>query len=379
MSEMTNCAAPAVPHLLVDGRPLDGSRNGITRFVEQLIAAWPQSPGFRTTIVSNRPIISNFTLPACIDCLYDTHLLSRLPGTLWLTARIPILVRRLGATHFLGTQHVLPLWRTNQLAQGVIVHDLVYEIWPNTMVKSNRLLTGYFAPRSIKRADHIFCVSQTTLADLRIYYGTTADRALVCYPGRTSMATKNPIRSITPDRAHQSASSIRLLVVGSIEPRKNIARFLEAFLLALELAPSLTLDLVSGDAWGNVLGDVTWTRLRQHNQIRIHQRIPDEKLFDLYKTADYLVLPSFYEGFGLPILEAVGNCAVIANDIPVFREISGLVDGIHLMDLQAPPADIAVQLSALTKFDTPSVADDYGKFCWDKTIDCILSGLNLAH
>lgn len=368
-------AASGAPHLLVDARPLDGGRNGITRFVEQLVAAWPQSPGFRTTLISNRPLRSNAALPESITCLHDEHPLSRLPGTLWMTLRVPALARALGATHFLGTQHVLPLWRTGGLTQGVIVHDLVFELFPETMAPSNRALTGYFAPRSIRRADQIFCVSETTRNDVQRHFGAAADGALVCYPGRTSMhAGTNP--TPPPSTSHGNGA-LRLLVVGSMEPRKNIGRLLEAFLIAAELAPGLTLDLVSGDAWGHVLGEDTWARLRQHPRMRIHQRISDETLLALYRQADYLVLPSLYEGFGLPILEAVGHCAVVANDIPIFREIAGLVDGMRLMDLEADVPIIAAQLAALTETGAPAPADDRGAFSWASSAARMLAALNL--
>lgn len=372
---MARPADPAMPHLLVDARPLTGARNGITRFVEQLVAAWPSSPGFRTTLISNRPMRSNARLPKSVECLQDEHPLARLPGTLWMTLRVPALARRLGATHFLGTQHVLPLWRTGGLQQGVIVHDLVFELFPETMTRSNRALTGYFAPRSIRRADRIFCVSDTTRTDLRRYFGAAADGALVCYPGRTAMPSSGGVAPPLPARAHPGA--LRLLVVGSMEPRKNVGRLLEAFLLAAELAPGLTLDLVSGDAWGHILGEDTWRRLRQHPRLRIHQRISDEALLALYGQADYLVFPSLYEGFGLPILEAVGHCAVVANDIPVFREIAGLVDGIRLMDLEADARSIAARLAALTEAGAPAPADDRGAFSWESSAARMLVALNL--
>jgi glycosyltransferase involved in cell wall biosynthesis len=369
---MVRPADPAAPHLLVDARPLTGARNGITRFVEQLITAWPKSPGFRTTLISNRPILSNAHVPESVDCLQDNHPLARLPGTIWMTLRVPTLARRLGATHFLGTQHVLPLWRTAGLHQGVIVHDLVFELFPETMARSNRALTGYFAPRSIRRADHIFCVSNTTRTDLQRHFGPAG--ALVCYPGRTSMPWGS-----TSQRSQGKAGAwtIGLLVVGSIEPRKNLARLLKAFLLAADLEPGLTLDLVSGDGWGNVLGEATWERLLLHPRIRIHRQISDEALMALYRQADYLVLPSLYEGFGLPILEAVGNCAIIANDIPVFRELAGLVDGMRLMDLEADVSTIAAGLAALTNNAPLAPADDRGGFSWESSASCMLVALGL--
>jgi len=370
---MVRLVDSAAPHLLVDARPLTGARNGITRFVEQLVAVWPMSSGFRTTLISNRPIRSNARLPESVECLQDDHQLARLPGTLWMTLRVPALARRLGATHFLGTQHVLPLWRTGGLHQGVIVHDLVFELFPETMTRSNRLLTGYFVPRSIRRADHIFCVSETTRTDLQRHFGAGADGALVCYPGRTSM----PMDSAPKMQTSMDKASLRLLAVGSIEPRKNIRRFLEGFLLASELAPSLTLDLVSGDAWGDVLSKDLWARLREHPRLQIHHSISDESMLTLYRQADYLVFPSIYEGFGLPILEAVGHCAVIANDIPIFREIAGLIGGMRLMDLDADPMTIAAQLAALKELGTPAPADDRGAFSWANSAARILEAFGL--
>jgi glycosyltransferase involved in cell wall biosynthesis len=361
------------PTLLVDARPLNGARNGITRFVEQLIAAWPSSPAFRTVLLSNRPIRSNAAVPPGIECRHDKHPLARMPGTLWMTLRVPALARQLGATHFLGTQHVLPLWRTSRLNQGLIVHDLVFELFPETMAPANRLLSRVFAPRSIRRADRIFCVSRTTRADLVRYLGSPAPNASVCYPGRSPVLAGERAKA-----AETRGAGTSLLVVGSMEPRKNIPRFLEAFLLAAERSPALELDLVSGDAWGDVLGEAAWNRVLHHPRIRIHQRISDDALRALYDSVDYLVCPSLYEGFGLPILEAVGHCAVIANDIPVFRELAGKIAGVHLMDLQAPPTDIAGDLVRLAAATEPRwVADDGGAFSWDVTARRMLEGMGL--
>lgn len=370
---MGNRFTAAVPHVLVDARPLNGARNGISRFVEQLMAAWPNSSNFQTTLISNRPIRSNAPIPTWVSCRHDNHPLSHLPGTLWMSLRVPALVRDLGATHFLGTQHVLPLWRTRELKQSVILHDLVFALFPETMARVNRHLSSYFAPRSIRRADHIFCVSKTTRSDLQRHFGAVVDLATVCYPGRTILLGDPSIPSTPP-----TAGDIALLVVGSMEPRKNIAPFLEAFLIAADRDHRLRLDLVSSDAWGHALGDVAWERIRQHPGIRIHQRITDQALNTLYNAATYLVFPSIYEGFGLPILEAVGHCAVIANDIPIFREIAGKIDGVKLVNLQTTPAEIAERLLALiTESDYSVVANDHGLFSWQITANRIVDSMGL--
>jgi len=370
---MVERKVPVIPHLLIDARPLDGKRNGITRFVEQLIAFWPSSSSFHTTLISNRPIFSNAPIPEGINCFYDTHIFGSLPGTLWMNLRVPAIAHRLAATHFLGTQHVLPLLKTGQLTHGVIVHDLVFELFPETMTHTNRLISRFFAPRSIRRAEHIFCVSKTTQSDLRRQFGIVADRAKVCYPGRSELFDEPPSinRSIFGE--------IHLLLVGSIEPRKNIALFIETFLIAADQNEKLSLDLVSGDSWGHLIGVEGWQSIRKHPRIRIHQRITDQELKSLYKKATYLVFPSVYEGFGLPIIEAVGNCAVIANDIPIFREIAEKVDGVKLLNMQTNSSDIAASLLKFIALNEhPPVANDHGFFSWQVTANRIVNSMGLG-
>lgn len=369
---MADYPTPAVPHLLVDARPLTGARNGITRFVEQLVAAWPISTEFKTTLVSNKPIISNAPIPAGINCFHDRHLYSSLPGTLWLTLRAPILARELGATHFLGTQHVLPLWKTNFSKQGLIVHDFVYKLFPQTMTWKNRIISRFFSPRSILHANHIFCVSKSTQADLKLYFGNISERSLVCYPGRTLALSGDSTSKL------KTTDHIALLVVGSMEPRKNISSFIEAFLLAVDEDQRLYLDLVSGDSWGGVMSESIWFRVKKHPHIRIHNRISDQALSSLYSNANFLVFPSLYEGFGFPILEAVGHCAVIANDIPIFRELANVIDGVHLINMETAPSLIAQKILSLVTADKNFMAaNDHGLFRWEASVQLIVSTLGL--
>lgn len=74
-----------------------------------------------------------------------------------------------------------------------------------------------------------------------------------------------------------------------MEPRKNISRFLEAFFLLAEHLPTVRLDLVSGDNWGQTLSEQVRARLQQHPRVRLHQRISDSALQALYSAADFLI------------------------------------------------------------------------------------------
>lgn len=364
-------------HVLIDGRTLTGGRNGITRYVEQMLQAWPVSSGFRTTVISNKPIVSNAALPPGIDLYVDQGLWTKLPGTLWLQLRAAAIARRLGATDFLGPEHVLPLSVCKCLNSGVIVHDLVFEKYPETMLQSNRVMSRFFAPRSIRAARHIFCVSETTKRDLETYLGKRAPNALVAYPGLPH-TTPDPHGAAAPD---VRASGARLLVVGSMEPRKNVQQFLKVFLQLARIDPGVHLDMVSGGGWGQVLDPVLHESVTTHPRIRIHRGISDAALDALYRELDFLIFPSIYEGFGLPILEAIGKCHVIANDIPVFRELSTKIDGIDLFDFSMDEQAAAQRLAELIAKDRPMKATIRpafaGQFEWSNCAHTIAAGMGL--
>jgi glycosyltransferase involved in cell wall biosynthesis len=79
---------------------------------------------------------------------------------------------------------------------------------------------------------------------------------------------------------------------------------------------------------------------RRGQGITVHEKISDSQLISLYDTSDFLVMPSLYEGLGLPILEGIGRCAVLANDIPVFRELGQYIEGISYLRFQEDPVSL---------------------------------------
>lgn len=325
-------------HLLIDARPLNGTRNGIARFVEQLVRAWPAVCRARVTLISNRPVVTATPLPASLNVWIDHPVWRRCPGSLWLTLRGPMIAQRLRATHMLGTQHVLPLRSLRGVHLAVIVHDLVFRKFPATMLWSDRLISGAFVPSSLRRADSIFCISESTRQDLLSEFVLPHERVRVAYPGTT-------FDRVATERVVAAAPPVRLLAVGSIEPRKNLERLLRAYLLLRRQGHPLQLELVSGYAWGNALSPELQRAIAAEPSVKISTRVDDEQLKRLYAEADFLVFPSLYEGFGLPLLEAIGRCSAIANDIPVFREIANHMAGIRLMDFSSDVAAVATQLS----------------------------------
>lgn len=311
--------AGSARHLLIDGRHIDGKATGLSRFSEELTHAIADIEAIQLTVVSNREITPRVPLPGHVNQLVDSSVWAKLPGSLWLNARVPAIAQELGVTHLLGMLHMLPCTKPVGMHYGLLMHDLVYLFFPETMATTNRWLSRILVPRSLRVADSIFAVSKTTLTDIETHYPHLKAGVKVAYPGTTFVPP-----NLT---ARPQSGPVRLLFVGSREPRKNLLPLLLAFDLACSKGFDGELNLVSGAQWGDDrLTDV----INRHRgqRIKVHERISDVELIQMYDLADFLVMPSLYEGLGLPILEAVGRCAVIANDIQVFRELGQHIDGI---------------------------------------------------
>jgi alpha-1,3-rhamnosyl/mannosyltransferase len=181
------------------------------------------------------------------------------------------------------------------------VHDLSFEDRDSTMSFVDRLTFRTVVPRAVRRADHVLLVSERTKRDVIAKYGIAESRATV---------TPNGVDpGFTPGGTHDGY----VLFVGAIQARKNP-------LAALEAARSAGLPLV-------VAGperDAALARELEAGGAELRGYVTTAELAELYRGAAMLVLPSRFEGFGLPVLEAMAcGAPVVAADEPALREVGG--------------------------------------------------------
>ncbi len=175
----------------------------------------------------------------------------------------------------------------------VFVHDLAFKVRPREVPWQQRFYLGALFPRSLPRAAAVLVPSATTRADLLAAYPALApERVHVVPEAAAELGTQ-----AAPLPAGLEPGF--LLAVGTVEPRKNYPRLLRAY-RRLHGPPPLVVVGREGWAYGEAMA-----LLRSTPGVRLLGHVSDAELLSLYRNALALVFPSLYEGFGLPLLEAM--------------------------------------------------------------------------
>jgi alpha-1,3-rhamnosyl/mannosyltransferase len=281
--------------VVVDADVLGRRRTGDETYVLNLLRALaPLAPAaaLRIAAVTRHPEL----VPEGIEPVE----LSTGSQELRMALTLPRLLRRLGAAlaHF---QHALPL--LSPCPAVVTIHDLSFERDPSLMSRKDLLVFKAVVPRAARKAKRVLTVSERTRRDLRELYGVPDARIVV---------TPNGVDPVfTP--GNSSSHGDYVLLVGAVQERKNP-------LAALAAADSAGLPLiVAGPAKDAALAEEL-----ERRGARIAGYVAEDELVELYRGAACLIQPSRFEGFGLPVLEAMAcGTPVVAVPEPALQEVAG--------------------------------------------------------
>lgn len=200
----------------------------------------------------------------------------------------------------------------------VTIHDLSFFYYPDEFLKKDLYQLKNWTQYSIEKANKIIAVSKNTKKDVMNYYHIPKNKIEVIYNG-FSDAIPPPLRGgISP---HQKPY---ILYVGTIQPRKNLDTLITAFHLLLKEKSDYSLVIAGKKGWlyEKIFDHVKILNLE--DKIIFTGYISDEEKATLYENASLFVLPSLYEGFGIPILEAMNSgCPVISSLSSSLPEIGG--------------------------------------------------------
>jgi glycosyltransferase involved in cell wall biosynthesis len=216
---------------------------------------------------------------------------------------------------FWSPRHHLPRLFMHPLKTMVTIHDLVWMRYPETMLKLNLLLEKWLMPVSLGRADRVASVSMATTADLRAEFPVAMNK-LITIPGAATFVDEG---------SRSGPEEPFFLFVGTLEPRKNLLTLLQAFGRLMERGVhSHRLLIAGGSGWGGEILESRLSDLGIESNVELRGYVTEQELHYLYRHATGLLMPSLYEGFGLPLLEAMQyGTPVITSDCSSLPEVAG--------------------------------------------------------
>ena len=310
----------------IDGRPFYGAQAGTGRYVAELCRVLDEElPEANFLVYGNRPMQLPVIGKRWQQRSDVSFLGSRLPASLWYFLMAGRLAARDGVDVFWGAANFLPLGLPAKIRAVLTVYDLVFRLYPQTMGWQHRLVYLLFYRHSLKRATFTASISQGTADRLSSMYRKASDMIVRPHAGEQFKTQEKA--TVEAALRKYGIDFPYFLSVSTLEPRKNLISLIDAVtqLSGEGLLGDVGLVLVGQQGWMNRALILQLDAARA-NGVRIVQTgyVDDDDLPALYAGARAVVMPSLYEGFGMPVLEAqCCGARVIASDTPEIREAGG--------------------------------------------------------
>jgi glycosyltransferase involved in cell wall biosynthesis len=206
----------------------------------------------------------------------------------------------------------------------VTVYDLSFRLFPERFLRAQRLYLSAFTAHSCRRARRVIAISESTKADLVRVLGLPAEKVDVAYPGITPEFRPLPPEQVEAFRARRGLPGRFILYLGTLEPRKNLGALIRAFGELSHAERDLYLVLAGAKGW--LYADLfkLTEDLGLADRVIFPGFVPSEDLPLWYNSATVFAYPSSYEGFGLPVIEALAcGRPVVTSDVSSLPEAGG--------------------------------------------------------
>ena len=305
-----------------DGTALRPGRTGVGYYTEHLLHHLAQQAvNDELIVVSNRAIDTTSPLPSRVRVATPAR---RVPRLVWMQTLAVTALRQVEADVVHFTNGMLPLM--SPVPTVVTIHDMSLRLYPRYHPPRRVILNRPLVDLAARRADAIITPSESAKRDIVRFYDLDPDRVHVVYEAAApSFRRVDDAAALERVRRHYGLGERIILYVGTIEPRKNLPTLIDAF-AARRRSGELSHQLVCVGPYGWLSRGIEEqiTRTQAGDAIKFTGYVPFEDLPALYSLAEMFVYPSMYEGFGLPVVEAMAcGVPVITGRTAALSEIGG--------------------------------------------------------
>lgn len=289
---------------------------------------------------------------------------------IWFQWRVPSILKKYKAKLFVSPDGFLPL--ASNIPQVAVIHDLNFEHRPEDLPKGVCLFYKKYFPLFARKADRICTVSQYSKQDIENTYHIPAGNIDIIYNGASNIFRPLPPREQERIRRKIVNGDEYLIYVGSLHPRKNIINLLNAFdLYKIQQRGKLHLVIVGEPMYKNDEISNTYNGLVYRDSVHFLGYLSMTDLAKYMASAKALVLVSHFEGFGIPIIEAMAcDVPVIVSQTTSMPEVAGTAGFYVNPDSLRDIADAFSIIDSSPEVRTQLIENgqqERKRFSWDKS------------
>ncbi len=289
---------------------------------------------------------------------------------LWFEFQIPRVLKKYKADVFLSPDGYISL--KSKVRQLAVIHDISFAHRPQDIPGMKRWYYNYFFPKFARKATRIATVSNYSKTDIAKTYQVNSEKIDVVYDGCNEEFKPVSFENQTLIRERYTNGVPYFLFVGALHPRKNVAGLLKAFdAFKIKSDSPAKLLIVGGEMHKTGEISETWQKMKFKNDVVFTGRISQQELYGVFGSTLALTFVPFFEGFGIPILEAMSaGVPVICSNTTSMPEVGGdavlYVEPENMKQIAEAMEKIAFNSDLRNKLIENGFKQK-NKFSWDKT------------
>lgn len=352
----------------IDARSLSRPITGIGRYTLEICRVLSKLPNISLYLYSPAPIPFSVLKGWQVEKIYFQNLNNGFLRQIWSETLLPFWVKKDDIDVFWGPAHRIPHWLPRHVARVVTIHDLVWKYVSETMRPFSLLLERYQMPFAVSKSDAVVASSIATAEAVKKEFGISLEKLSVVTLAPTlteGLFNADLLGAVDVDQPY-------FLFVGTLKPRKNLSRLLKAYsLLSNSIKDQAILVIAGGKGWGDITVTEEVTSLNLSNYVKILGYVDEITLSALYSNSKFLAMPSLYEGFGLPLVEAMSyGVPVLTANNSSMTEVAGnagiLVDALDIKSI-ADGLKEMITNNKLRKTLAKNAKLNSSRYSWDES------------